>query len=410
MIRRALGVALLTFALAPFSLSAATLQELQIQVNLLLEQVKVLQQQLAKAALLGATSSGPCFNATKTLALGMRGEEIVRLQRYLKLTGDFTGEPSGFFRASTEDAVKKWQKRNNIVSLGTPGTTGYGLVGPKTRAAMACRAGAIENLTGPWLSSVASSTKRFCLLGSVAVAHGASHKFYSTERAISGTSCAALLQARTCNDGTLGGNAAYRYHTCAEGDPSSCSLAGTKMAHGDSATLYSYATVPSGESCSDYAQVRTCTNGVLSGGVTNVHSLCVQGIGADTDLFYQTQPIPLPVTTGGQVNTVPTNTNTLYCPYKGQGYPPGMRTEGLNEQSLCLGADLTLCLVGSAILPQFECRNGTWERVQATGQSLPSPTTFHGDCTPADAGCHFCVAGNYGFWTTSLQCPDGTTN
>lgn len=44
------------------------------------------------------------------------------------------GQETAFFGALTEQAVKKFQAKHNIVSFGSPATTGYGAVGPKTRA------------------------------------------------------------------------------------------------------------------------------------------------------------------------------------------------------------------------------------------------------------------------------------
>ena len=39
-------------------------------------------------------------------------------------------------------AVKQWQREHGVVSAGNPWTTGYGAVGPRTRAAMAAACGA----------------------------------------------------------------------------------------------------------------------------------------------------------------------------------------------------------------------------------------------------------------------------
>jgi hypothetical protein len=43
---------------------------------------------------------------------------------------------TGFFGSMTETAVKQWQAKHNIASSGTPSTTGYGAVGPRTRTAI----------------------------------------------------------------------------------------------------------------------------------------------------------------------------------------------------------------------------------------------------------------------------------
>ena len=54
---------------------------------------------------------------------------------------------TGYFGLITEKAVQQWQKEHAIVSSGSPATTGYGAVGPKTRTAMqrACSQSAVSN-------------------------------------------------------------------------------------------------------------------------------------------------------------------------------------------------------------------------------------------------------------------------
>jgi peptidoglycan hydrolase-like protein with peptidoglycan-binding domain len=46
------------------------------------------------------------------------------------------GTVSGYFGALTEAAVQRFQARYGIVSSGSAATTGYGAIGPKTRAKM----------------------------------------------------------------------------------------------------------------------------------------------------------------------------------------------------------------------------------------------------------------------------------
>lgn len=86
----------------------------------------------------------------RTLSLDSEGEDVTALQRFLTLTGDYTyGEITGYFGAATEAAVQRYQSRNNIISSGTPGTTGYGAVGPNTRShIMAYRAPHIGMVNG----------------------------------------------------------------------------------------------------------------------------------------------------------------------------------------------------------------------------------------------------------------------
>lgn len=75
------------------------------------------------------------FNLYKGLRDSNTNGEVSKLQSYLSGTGDFTyPRITGYYGPATEKAVKKYQARNGIVSSGKPRTTGYGVVGPLTRA------------------------------------------------------------------------------------------------------------------------------------------------------------------------------------------------------------------------------------------------------------------------------------
>ena len=72
---------------------------------------------------------------TKQLSLGMTGNDVVLLQKILTLERFFTtNSTSGTYGPQTTVAVSSFQKKNNIVISGTPETTGFGNVGPKTQA------------------------------------------------------------------------------------------------------------------------------------------------------------------------------------------------------------------------------------------------------------------------------------
>ena len=73
-------------------------------------------------------------NFTSLLYRGLSGNEVTRLQSCLKTEGLFTGTPTGYFGRITEGSVKSFQNKYAIVSSGSPFTTGYGLVGQRTRA------------------------------------------------------------------------------------------------------------------------------------------------------------------------------------------------------------------------------------------------------------------------------------
>ena len=69
------------------------------------------------------------------LRRGSRGAEVSALQEFLKKDPVIYPEElvTGFFGPATERAVQRFQKKHGLVSSGSPATTGYGAVGPKTR-------------------------------------------------------------------------------------------------------------------------------------------------------------------------------------------------------------------------------------------------------------------------------------
>ena len=73
---------------------------------------------------------------TRTLKRGTKGSDVSALQKLLKKDSSIypEGIVNGSFGPATERAVQRFQKKFNLVSSGTPQTTGYGAVGPKTRA------------------------------------------------------------------------------------------------------------------------------------------------------------------------------------------------------------------------------------------------------------------------------------
>lgn len=106
--------------------SLYTIQVLQQQIAELQKQIVELQTQLK---IVKKTEVPPTENIrfTKTLQLGIRDDEVKTLQEFLKQYSDIypEGLVTGYFGSLTENAVKKFQIKYNIESVG--------IVGPKTR-------------------------------------------------------------------------------------------------------------------------------------------------------------------------------------------------------------------------------------------------------------------------------------
>ncbi|MEK7069163.1 MAG: peptidoglycan-binding domain-containing protein [Patescibacteria group bacterium] len=105
--------------------------------------------------------------SSSSFSRGSRGASVLALQQSLITAGFLkAGNATGFFGALTEAAVKQFQGARGIVSSGSPATTGYGAIGPKTRRALEGIATAIPD-TGANSTPVQSSVEQ--LLAQVAL-------------------------------------------------------------------------------------------------------------------------------------------------------------------------------------------------------------------------------------------------
>ena len=138
-----LGFAML--AAPSFALAQTT--DVQSQIAALLAELKQLQLQLGQTQTQGQTnyagpaasdsSSAACLTLTQNLYVGegdaTTNGAVTQLQQFLGIN-----PTTGYFGTTTVQAVKDWQRAHNIILWGTASTTGFGSVGPRTRAAMAC--------------------------------------------------------------------------------------------------------------------------------------------------------------------------------------------------------------------------------------------------------------------------------
>ncbi|MCF7835904.1 MAG: peptidoglycan-binding protein [Candidatus Marinimicrobia bacterium] len=120
----------------PSSSYASTASDLQAQITALLAQVQTLQNQLSTIQTTITTSG--CPNITSDLYLGVENSQVTALQNYLANDSSIYPEKlvTGYYGSLTEKAVQRWQAKYGVVSSGSADTTGYGVVGPKTRAKM----------------------------------------------------------------------------------------------------------------------------------------------------------------------------------------------------------------------------------------------------------------------------------
>lgn len=107
---------------------AADIAAVQAEIVAILNDIKAIQaaNPAPKGVALG-------FKFVRPLALGMRNDEVLNLQKALKTDSSIypEGVASGYFGPATVKAVQKFQAKYGLASSGKPG---YGVVGPKTRA------------------------------------------------------------------------------------------------------------------------------------------------------------------------------------------------------------------------------------------------------------------------------------
>lgn len=85
---------------------------------------------------IGMKPEKPKIKLTRELDKGDTGADVHDLQMVLQYEGHFPANHAGseYFGSLTEKAVKAYQCAHGIVCSGTPQTTGYGRVGPATKA------------------------------------------------------------------------------------------------------------------------------------------------------------------------------------------------------------------------------------------------------------------------------------
>ncbi len=97
---------------------------------------------------------------TRSLDLGMSGSDVSSLQTYLSTDSSIypSGLVTGYYGQLTKAAIERFQTAKGIVSSGTPASTGYGRVGPATRAALNQAMGGVVINTGESAPSIYSTS------------------------------------------------------------------------------------------------------------------------------------------------------------------------------------------------------------------------------------------------------------
>jgi peptidoglycan hydrolase-like protein with peptidoglycan-binding domain len=238
----------------------------------------------------------PTSNSGSTLSIGSTGSAVLEVQEVLIAQGLLSPDSAtGYFGPLTQAAVRLFQSTNGIVTSGTPSSTGFGAVGPRTIAAIHAKQtsgggqATQENQNTPSFGTVATPlapvvSNAPCSIAGLSMPSGSSLVFYSQFSPPAGSDCSRFSQVRQCINGTLTGGSQYQYAACATlQNVQQCNVNGTLIQNGASLILYSQPSVSYGGSCVSISQVRTCANGAVSGSPIYQFATCsVAGAAACT--------------------------------------------------------------------------------------------------------------------------------
>ena len=219
------------------------------------------------------TQTRSCPLITKNLSFGSRGPEVIQLQQYLISQGLLAPDSAtGYFGKLTEAVMQQWQSARGVVSSGTAATTGYGAVGPKTRAVLASACSptspkATSGTVGQGTITTANQSLIDSLLAQLKVLQEKLAQLIAAKGG-GGSSSSSVSPTYTytppSSTNTTQSNST---NTASNASSASCTWSGGTVANGSSVAAYQSSSVAYGSQC--VFEQRTCTNGTLSGSYTN---------------------------------------------------------------------------------------------------------------------------------------------
>lgn len=160
--RSAMIIGLVALPLVASAQATQNVNDLIAQTQALLSQINTLQGQTGASAgttVVGTRAiSGVCPSIGRALKLGASGVDVSSLQQFLAQDRSIypEGLVTGYYGALTQSAVQRWQTKFGVVSSGSSSTTGFGVVGPRTIAAIrATCSPAVNTQSGPTPAIVA---------------------------------------------------------------------------------------------------------------------------------------------------------------------------------------------------------------------------------------------------------------
>ena len=231
---------------------------------------------------------------------------------------------------------------------------------------------------------------KMCLFNGQTIAHGATVKAFVTSTVGYGQTC--KFENRVCSNGELSGS--YPYSTCKVDGPMACLFNGKTIAHGDKVMAYQTSSAPYGQSCQ--SEIRSCSNGKLSGAYT--YASCTEGKAAscqfngrtiahmETVTAYQNSSVP-----SGQQCKMETRTcvngnlsgqyqygscqvgKAMSCQFNGQDIPNGGSVKAYESSTVAYGRT---CVTQNRV-----CTNGSLSGAYAYGSCTidgPRSCLFNG--------------------------------
>jgi peptidoglycan hydrolase-like protein with peptidoglycan-binding domain len=115
----------------------AELQQLEAELASIKAGTSATAPSSVSASAMSSGSMASCPTITAALQFGSTGASVTSLQQFLIAKGLLaSASATGYFGVLTQAAVGKWQASQGIA---TSGSSGYGTVGPKTRAAISAQ-------------------------------------------------------------------------------------------------------------------------------------------------------------------------------------------------------------------------------------------------------------------------------
>ncbi|MGE3759739.1 MAG: hypothetical protein AB7H97_18375, partial [Pseudobdellovibrionaceae bacterium] len=144
-----------------------------------------------------------------------------------------------------------------------------------------CNNGALSGTYN--FSSCTATTPASCIFNGQTIGHLQTVRAYKESTLAHGLSCIGVSELRTCNNGSLGGS--YQYGSCSNTAPASCLFNGQTLAHGESVSAYYKSSVAYSESCNAQLRKLTCNNGSLPGSTSFKYPSCTNNSPRSCSLF-----------------------------------------------------------------------------------------------------------------------------